>query len=350
MNATTVPQISGVFHGTGFRPLDENHGQDGGATGRIELDSPLALTHGGRLCGAHLGYRLSGRAGAPVVLVMGGISAHRRVDGDGGWWSEIAGPGRALDPDEYAILGFDWLGGCGESTHAAGDSFPLIDALDQAACAVRLLDALGIGRLHAVIGASYGGQVALQLLREYPERLRRAVVIGAAHRPHPLGVALRGIQRRIVSAGIESGRPGDAVALARELAMVSYRSAEEFGRRFDAPAVAGDDRGVRHPIQAYLGHCGTKFARQFGPWAYLRLSASIDLHAVEPERIAAPFDLVGFRSDLLVPPGELEALAAAAPGCRSLTILDSIYGHDGFLKESAQLAPIIHHLLEPSRC
>ncbi len=318
--------------------------------GRLELESPFPLAHGEDLVHAHLGYRLSGRIGAPTVLVMGGISAHRRVDGDGGWWSDLAGHDGVLDPGEYSILAFDWLGGCGESTRATGDRFPLIDALDQATALVQLLDWLEVECLHAVIGASYGGQVALQLLRHYPERLGGALVIGAAHRAYPLGVALRGIQRRIVAAGIEFGRPEDAIALARELAMISYRSAEEFAQRFDAPAAATGDRGVRHPVQAYLGHCGAKFARRFGPWPYLRLSQSIDLHSVEPERIAAPFDLVGFRSDLLVPPGELEALAAAAPACRSLTILESRYGHDGFLKEPAQLAPIIQRLLEQSRC
>src|SRR5690606_28611024 len=140
--------------------------------------------------------RLYGDHAHPVVIVLGGISAGRHVascaDARGpGRWQSMVGPGRAPDTTRHAVLSGDGLGGPGASAnppHAdAPGPFPTADTNDQAAAVVRVLDYLGIDRAHAVVGASYGGMVALALAARHPRRVERAVVIGASHRSHPMG-------------------------------------------------------------------------------------------------------------------------------------------------------------------
>src|SRR5438105_3167352 len=148
--------------------------------GVLAMPAVFALEHGGELRDARLAWRLVGAAGAPVVCALGGISANREVclasDPRNGWWSEIVGTGGALDTDEYQVLGFDYLGGSGDSTGpepgAAGPTaerrvFPSISSYDQAEALARLLDPLGVATLPAIAGGSYGGMVGLPL----PDRL-----------------------------------------------------------------------------------------------------------------------------------------------------------------------------------
>src|ERR1700761_6875622 len=88
--------------------------------GVLDVPGEVALYHGGRLTGIRIAWRLVGPANAPVVCALGGISANRRVfvteDPRQGWWSEVVGPGRALDADRYRLLSFDSLGGSAEPT------------------------------------------------------------------------------------------------------------------------------------------------------------------------------------------------------------------------------------------
>ena len=154
-----------------------------------------------------------GPAGAPAVLVLGGISADRHVcrneqNRAPGWWDEIAGAGRTLDTRRYLLVGAEFIDGPGPvTTH------------DQADAITAALDRAGVDALHAVVGASYGGMVALALAERYPDRVDRLVVIGAAHRSHAMTSARRLVQRRIVELGIATGRPREALSLARGLAL-----------------------------------------------------------------------------------------------------------------------------------
>jgi homoserine O-acetyltransferase/O-succinyltransferase len=309
---------------------------------------PFPLHHGGALQQPLLGWRLDGAERAPVVVALGGISAHRRVFDlnapRGGWWSELVGPGCALDTSRLRILGIDYLGASGESTGPkAGQPFPSVSSFDQAEALHGLLDYLQIDRLRAIVGASYGGMVALAFAERHPARVEQLLVLSAADRTHPMATAWRSVQRRIVRFALSVGRPAEGLELARALAMATYRSPQEFVARFGfAPSGGGEQRFV-FPVEQYLMERGRDYATRYLPESFLCLSESIDLHLVDARRIAVPTTLVAVREDQLVPLADMQALAARLAHAR-LHELSSPYGHDSFLKEAQQLQPIFRCL------
>jgi homoserine O-acetyltransferase len=321
--------------------------------GTSVLPDGLSLEHGGRLGHVEIAWRLVGPAGAPLVAVLGGISATRAVvdeSGGPGWWPGLVGSGRGLDTDRFRVLSFDWLGGSGDTTGpAAGsfgrDPFPAVSPADQAAALAGLLEALEIRRLHAFVGASYGGMVALSFAAAWPERLGRLLVISAADRAHPLATAWRSVQRDIVRLGLRNGAGRDALALARGLAMTTYRSPEEFEARFAGTGEASDS-GFRFPVDSYLAARGADFVDRVLPEAYLTLSESIDLQRADAAAITAPATLVAVSQDQLVPAAQMRRLARRLGGPVRLVELDSLYGHDAFLKEHEALTPVFTAALE----
>jgi homoserine O-acetyltransferase len=312
--------------------------------GVLELSGPLALHHGGELRDVRLAWRLAGDTSLPVALALGGISAHRCVfDSEqprAGWWHAITGPGLALDSTRCRILGIDFLGGCGESTRPRpGDSFPSLSSYDQAAVLARLLEHLRLRRLHAIVGASYGGMVALAFGERHADLVDQLVVISAADRPHPMATAWRSVQRRMVRFALQSGRAAEGLELARALAMATYRSPEEFAARFANVPRTIDGRFV-FPVEEYLFARGQDYAARYQPESFLCLSESIDLHAVDATRVSVPTTVVAVREDQLVPIGDMRALAARLPRAQ-LREISSPHGHDAFLKEASQLRPIL---------
>jgi len=201
-------------------------------------------------------YEIVGPRGAPVVAVLGGISASSHVtssvsDPSAGWWEDVVGRGRAIDAQRFRILCIDYV------THGTGTE--PVTTNDQADALARALDLAGIRCLHAVVGASYGGMVALAFAVRYPERAKRLVVIGAAHVSDPLATALRNLQRRVVELGTAVGRERDGLAIARGIAITSYLTAQHFEER-----VIGSDRNdtrrVENRIGSYLRANGERFA------------------------------------------------------------------------------------------
>jgi homoserine O-acetyltransferase len=315
--------------------------------GVLALPAPFALHHGNSLPAPRLAWRLVGDPALPVVVAIGGISADRRVFDlerpEAGWWREVVGPGQALDTRRCAILGIDYLGAQGDSSAAApGGSFPSLSSYDQAEALAALLDHLRLQRIGAIAGASYGGMVALAFGERYGRRVERLVVISAGDRAHPLATAWRSVQRRTVRFALEAGRGADGLELARALAMTTYRSQEEFAARFDAPPRRVAGRFV-FPVEDYLYARGRDYAARVRPEHFLCLSESIDLHRVDATRILVPCTVVAVREDLLVPLGDLRALAARLPRAE-LVEISSPHGHDAFLKEPAQLKPVFEQL------
>jgi homoserine O-acetyltransferase len=277
------------------------------------------------------------------VLVAGGISAHRHAAAsdefaEAGWWPSQVGAGLALDTDNYRVLTIDWLGSEGTLDVA-------LDSADQADAFAALLDHLGIECAQAFVGASYGAMVGLQFAARHPRRLGRLVAISGADRPHPFASAWRAIQRGIVGLGRSEGGRREALSLARQLAMLSYRTAEEFAERFDAPPVL--DQGVaRCAAEDYLQACGDRYVARTPATAFLRLSESIDLHRVEPETIRVPTTVVAIEEDRLVPKETLIALVERLAGPTRLRLLRSRYGHDAFLKEDSAIAAVLREALD----
>ena len=293
-------------------------------------------------------YEITGPAGAPVVVALGGISATRHVcatpeDATPGWWEEIAGPERALDTGRYQVLGVDFLdGGCGDD----GRPERVVTTHDQARALAAVLDDLAIDHVHAVVGASYGGMVGLAFAELFAERLHRLVVVSAAHEPHPMITALRGVQRRIVELGLRTGETHDALVLARELAMTTYRSVREFNERFNRSPHHIGDNDAAFPVDVYLAHHGERFARRWTPARFLALSLSNDLHRVDPSRIRVPTVLVAADDDFVVPREQMLELERGIAAPCVLAELHTTRGHDGFLADANLLAPILEFALD----
>lgn len=284
-----------------------------------------------------LTWELTGPPHAPLVVVLGGISAHRHLcqtesNPQPGWWDGIVGPGLAVDTRRQRVLGIDW--------HTDGAPVTTTDQADQLAT---VLDELGGEAVHAIVGASYGGMVALAFAARHPTRVGRLVVIAAAHQTHPMATAHRVIQRRIIRLGLAAGLPTEGVALARALGMTTYRTAEEFAARFES---GRDTASGAFPVEGYLDHGSQRFAATWEPDRYLTLSESLDLHEVDPSAITVPLDLLGFHEDTLVPAWQLEELARKCTAACRLELVSSIYGHDGFLKEVESVGAFIHRALE----
>jgi homoserine O-acetyltransferase len=288
-----------------------------------------------------------GKSTGSVVVVLGGISASKHVatsasDPSTGWWDALVGPGRAIDTDRVLVLGIDWLdGGC------AVDGRPerIVTTHDQARGLAATLDHLGIDRVGAVVGSSYGGMVGLAFAELWPERVDRLVVISAPAEAHPMSTALRSIQRQIVELALESGRAADGLALARMLAMTTYRSRREFRDRFASGPIDTTDRGATFPVEEYLRHCGARFASAWAPHRYLALSLSSDLHRVDSAAIRVPAVLVAAEGDTIVPGDQMQELSIRLGARNDLVTLPTLFGHDAFLTEPAKVGQILQSAL-----
>ena len=298
----------------------------------FDVELPRALRRFGNCVTASL----VGPEGAPVIVMLGGISANRHpcvtADGEPGWWSDLAGSNRAIDPALVRILGVDFA--ADESGHLAPSTF------DQASVLGAVLDAAGIERVRAIVGASYGGMTALALAERCPERVEKLIVVSAPAEPHPTATATRELQRRIVALGLANDAGPEALGIARGLAMLTYRSPEEFEQRFTG-GIESENALARSEPGAYLHARGQAYRTVMSPGRFVSLSASTDRHRVDPVQIHTPALIIGAATDQLVPAAQLKSLARSYGGPRTLTLLPSLYGHDMFLKETGKLAELV---------
>ncbi len=302
---------------------------------RAVLPDNFRLESGQGLAAGEIVGRLHGPEQGPLVFVAGGISSGRFATL---WWSWAVRSGGPIDPERVRVLAFDLLPGPGESGIT-------LTTTDQARLLALLLDSLGEPRIDVFVGASYGGCIGLAFAAAFPDRIGELAVISAAHRAHPAATARRGVQRRLLAFARDCGREAEGIALARELAMTTYRTAEEFALRFAStpPAEAGDP----YPVCDYLIARGAEYAGATSADRWITLSDSLDRHAVEPEAVRCPLTVIGFTSDGLVPIEDSRDLAARAPNLRRLIEAPSIFGHDAFLKERELIGRALHDLLSP---
>ena len=347
-------------------------------------DEPFRLSAGGSLQPVTLRYALYGElneARDNALLVCHALSGSARV---ADWWPQLVGPNQPFDTTNYCVIGVNVIGSCYGSTGPCsahpqkpgqlyGSDFPLVTIRDMVRTQARLLDHLGIERLHTVIGGSIGGMQALSWAVDFPERVERCIAIGAAPLS-AMGLALNHLQRQAIrnDPAWRDGhyaldqQPVAGLALARAIALCSYKSSELFSERFARrPDRSGEDPlsslTARYDIAGYLDYQGSIFTPRFDANSYLVLSKAMDTFDLAHgnrsatsleaalRRIRARLLLVGISSDWLFPASDVRALAwaARAAGVKAnYAELNSSHGHDGFLAEAAQLAPIIKAHLE----
>jgi homoserine O-acetyltransferase/O-succinyltransferase len=338
-----------------------------------KLEGSFHLDAGGTLASPEVRYAVYGelnRRRDNAILVCHALSGSARV---AEWWPELF-PG-VFDTSRYCVIGTNLLGSCYGSTGPStinpvtgvtyGPDFPLVSIRDMVRAQAQVLDRLGIERLHTVVGGSIGGMQALQWAVDFPLRVERAIAIGAAPLS-AMGLALNHLQRAAIQLdpAYRGGRyaagrgPESGLALARGIAMLSYKSPELLKERFARrPNRNGEDPYLsysdRFDVAGYLDHQGSKFIARFDPNSYLVLSKAMDTfdlardHESEREalrRIRSRVLLVGISSDWLFPAQDVRDLSqrirAAGHAC-DYAELKSTHGHDGFLADMDQLAPFI---------
>ena len=353
-----APGEAGATAGTRPRPVSPF-----GAGRVLGRDlGPFELESGSSLAALRVAYRHDGPAPAeaPQVLVIHALTGSADAAGD--WWSPLIGPGVALDTERVGVLSANLLGGCYGTTGPTspdpatgrpyGASFPSISTRDQARAHWALLDALGVTRIALVVGGSLGGMVALEIALERPEAVRSVVPIAAPAATGALAVAWNAIQRALIDRLGEDG-----LALARELAMTTYRSEADFDQRFGR---AAEPDGTPS-IVSYLRYQGTKLVRRFDPDTYRTLVGAMDRHDIGAGRggvgpaLARLADNgvrltgLGISGDILYGPDQVRTLvaAAAAEGAHArYRELQSTKGHDAFLAEWDALTAFLRGVLD----
>jgi homoserine O-acetyltransferase len=322
----------------------------------------FALESGPVLPALVVAYRHDGPGpeAAPQVLVIHALTGSADAAGD--WWAPLIGPRRALDTRQVGVLSANLLGGRYGSTgplspdpatgRPYGAGFPELTTRDQARAQWALLDALGIDRLALVTGGSLGGMVALEVALARPDAVAAVVPIAAPAATGPMAIAWNRIQVELIERLGEDG-----LALARQLAMTTYRSETDFDERFGRELEADG----RPRIVSYLDHQGRKLVERFDPDTYRVLVGAMDRHDIGRGRggiDAALGDLaaggtrltgLGIAGDILYGPTQVRALVVAAERA-GLTAtyreVQSTKGHDAFLVEWPQLTEILRAALD----
>ncbi|MEZ4520448.1 MAG: homoserine O-acetyltransferase [Thermomicrobiales bacterium] len=346
-------------------------------------DAPFSTECGASIETVDLAYETWGEPnqdGSNVILILHALTGsahvarHPDIDGDpDGWWEGIVGPGLAIDTDRYFVICANSLGSCYGSTgprSIAPDGrrydlgFPQLTVRDLVNAQLLLLEKLGINRLAAVIGGSLGGMQAVEFAIMAPEMVERAFVIAASNVFHSQGIAYNEIQRRAImldpawrGGSYEPGaEPGQGVALARMVGMVTFQSeplmTRRFGRR-EARYNNWSEFQGRYDVEGYLHYQGDKLAGRFDANTYLYLSRVMDSHDVGDGRggesravaaITASCTYVGIESDILFPARHVRASAEAVRSSGGKAVyreLESINGHDGFLNRIEEMSEII---------
>ena len=324
-------------------------------------DEKFTLESGAILSEIVQHYALYGEINADksnVSLVFHALTGSARIDE---WWQNVIGAGKALDTRENAFICINFLGSCYGSTGAnsAGfqwkdnkTEFPLVTVTDIIRAQKLVLDALKIEKLNAVIGGSVGGMCALQFAAEFPETSEKCIPIGACELP-AMGLALNHLQREALR--IENG-----VGLARQIAMLSYKSPELFNKRFARnPNRIGENPresfANRYDIAGYLDYQSEIFKNRFDAETFKIISKAMDLFELsdaEIQKIKAETYFVGISSDWLFPPDDVKNLAErfVANGVQSEYIeMTSPDGHDAFLSDTQLMSEILKRFLATNK-
>ena len=350
--------------------------------GDFVLEHHLMLESGRTLAQPTLHYAVYGKLNGArdnAVLICHALSGSARV---ADWWPEVFAPGALLSLEHDFVICINLLGSCYGSTGPGsvdpetglvyGPDFPLVSIRDNVRAQTALLDSLGIRSLRLILGGSIGGMQALEWAIHYPDRVEKAAIIGVAPLS-AMGLALNHLQRQAIQNDpywdggyyLPQRPPRHGLSLARQIGMLSYKSAELFDERFSRnPNRNGenpwslDDQGGgliggRFDIAGYLDYQGDRFNDRFDANSYLAIMRTMDTwdplngYASAQEvfgRIRAQLVFIGISSDWLFPPESVREFArtiAAASVRAEYREMASSHGHDAFLAEQAELVRLL---------
>ena len=357
------------------------------------FEAPLALQSGASIGGYRLAYETYGELNAArsnAVLICHALNASHHVAGvyegqdrSEGWWDNMVGPGKPVDTDRFFVIGVNNLGSCFGSTgpkdvnpatgQAWGAGFPVVTVEDWVAVQARLLDALGIRQLAAVMGGSLGGMQALSWTLQFPERVRHAVVVASAPNLTAENIAFNEVARRaiVTDPDFHGGDfyqhgvlPRRGLRIARMIGHITYLSDdvmnEKFGRQL-REAVAGHVSGYRFStqdiefqIESYLRYQGDKFSDYFDANTYLLITRALDYFdpartfdgslTQAMARAQAGFLLVSFTTDWRFAPARSREIVKALLENRravSYAEIDAPHGHDAFLLDDPRYLGVV---------
>jgi len=381
------------------RPWEETASAGVSATKTLVLDGALALAGGGTLDGVVVAYETWGRLdalGTNAVLVCHALSGDSHLaglrpgepdDAAPGWWDVMVGPGKAIDTDRFFVVCANVLGGCSGTTGPSsvdmetgapyGLRFPMVTIEDMVDAQARLLHALGVRRLAAVVGGSMGGMQALAWAKRYPERVASIVADATTWRLGPQAIAFNEVGRRAILedpafAGgdyYDAGQPESGLGIARMIGHITYLSDEsmhkKFGRRLQSSADYAYDFVSEFQVESYLAHQGQRFVERFDANTYLFMTKAMDYFDLQGDApslaaalrdVSARFLVLSFSSDWLFPTARSKELVSALRENGnevSFAEIPSGYGHDAFLLEpEAQhrlIAPFLTNSLAHAR-
>jgi homoserine O-acetyltransferase/O-succinyltransferase len=349
------------------------------------------LEAGGALEEVQVAYEMWGRLSPTAdnaVLVCHALTGDSHAagrSGEGhataGWWDSLIGPGRCVDTDAYFVVCANVLGGCQGTTGPAslipgtrrryGSSFPVVTIRDMVRTQASLADELGIHRWRGVLGGSMGGMQALEWAVMFPDRVASAMVLSSSAQASAMQIAWSHIGRAAITSdphfrggdyydAADGDGPHQGLAVARMAAQVTYRSEALFNERFDRTLLRPLDYSLApmFDVEGYLDYHGDKLVRRFDANSYIRLNRAMDLHDVGRgrggvraalSRVTAPTLVVAVSSDGLYPPHQQRRIHDTLERAGSESTwaeIESPHGHDGFLIETAQVAPHITAFLE----
>jgi len=372
------------------RPAATGAWRDGDSVGDRQF-APLptiTLESGRELSGAQIAYETWGEPANPAILVFHALTGDSHAVGPSskahpteGWWGGIIGPGLAIDTDKFFVIAPNMLGGCQGSTGPSsldrngreyGAKFPFLTIRDQVTAAKAFADVIGINQFYAVIGGSMGGMHTLEWAIAYPESTSRIAVIAAPPVSTADQIALNSVQTEAIKTdpAFDKGHYYDAkagfgphrgLALARRMALLNYRSPSELNDRFERTWQSGVSPlggGGKYAVESYLDFHGNKFCRRFDANSYITLVEAMSSHDVGRDRggvakalgkIKQKALVVGITSDRLFPLSGQKVIAENLGGelvGEKLHVIDSEYGHDGFLIETQIVGPLLAKLLQ----
>ncbi|WP_225782191.1 homoserine O-acetyltransferase [Xenophilus sp. Marseille-Q4582] len=354
----------------------------------MRFEAPLTLRSGASIRDYALAYETYGELNADrsnAVLVCHALNASHHVAGryagqpkSEGWWDNMIGPGKSLDTDRFFVIGINNLGSCFGSTgpmhvnpdtgRVYGADFPVVTVEDWVDAQARLLDALGIDTLAAVMGGSLGGMQALSWTLQYPERVRHAAVIASAPNLNAENIAFNEVARRaiVTDPDFHGGHfyehgvvPRRGLRIARMIGHITYLSDdvmnEKFGRQLrNGPAIHYSTQDVEFQIESYLRYQGDKFSEYFDANTYLLITRALDYFdpagtfggdlRAALARATAKFLLVSFSTDWRFSPARSrEIVKALLDNRRSVSYaeIDAPHGHDAFLLDDSRYLGVV---------